>query len=157
MFKNLLFFLIIVGTLLLKAQTQKFYYFVYQQKYGFTDSNGKEIVPPIYDWQSFTVDKKSNYIALNGEDHQGIIINKFSGEIEKLSYFQDSYLFTVDEKDFLYAQIGNSGMLLNTLDLSDRLKLPKKYVSVKLVGNYLMGIIEIGEFSSNSTGTHDDH
>jgi len=59
--------------------------------------------------------------------------------MEKIDYLIDTYLISIDKKDYMYAHSSGNGFLLNNLDLDSRIKLPKKYIKVRDEGNYLTG------------------
>ena len=59
--------------------------------------------------------------------------------MEKIDYLIDTYLISIDKKDYMYAHSSGNGFLLNNLDLDSRIKLPKKYIKVRDEGDYLTG------------------
>ena len=59
--------------------------------------------------------------------------------MEKIDYLIDTYLISIDKKDYMYARSSGNGFLLNNLDLDSRIKLPKRYIKVRDEGDYLTG------------------
>ena len=59
--------------------------------------------------------------------------------MEKIDYLIDTYLISIDKKDYMYAHSSGNGFLLNNLDLESRIKLPKRYIKVRDEGDYLTG------------------
>ena len=81
---------------------------------------------------------ESPFIVLNG-NKGAVITNKQTGKMEKIDYLIDTYLISIDKKDYMYAHSSGNGFLLNNLDLDSRIKLPKKYIKVRDEGDYLTG------------------
>ena len=102
------------------------------------DKDGNETLPPSYQWVSRLIDNESPFIVLNG-NKGAVITNKQTGKMEKIDYLIDTYLISIDKKDYMYAHSSGNGFLLNNLDLDSRIKLPKKYIKVRDEGDYLTG------------------
>ena len=157
--KTFLFLILSLFALTANAQ-QNYYEFGWNNQYGIVDKDGNETLPPSYQWVSYLIDNESPFIVLNG-NKGAIIVNKQTGKIEKIDYLIDTYLISIDKKDYMYAHSSHSaellvplvidkkdymyahsngnGFLLNNLDLDSRIKLPKKYTKVRDEGDYLTG------------------
>ena len=135
--KSFLFLILSLFALTANAQ-QNYYEFGWNNQYGIVDKDGNETLPPSYQWVSRLIDNESPFIVLNG--NQGAVItNKQTGKMEKIDYLIDTYLISIDKKDYMYAHSSGNGFLLNNLDLDSRIKLPKKYIKVRDEGDYLTG------------------
>ena len=117
---------------------QNYYEFGWNNQYGIVDKDGNETLPPSYQWVSRLIDNESPFIVLNG-NKGAVITNKQTGKMEKIDYLIDTYLISIDKKDYMYAHSSGNGFLLNNLDLDSRIKLPKKYIKVRDEGDYLTG------------------
>ena len=135
--KTFLFLILSLFALTANAQ-QNYYEFGWNNQYGIVDKDGNETLPPSYQWVSRLIDNESPFIVLNG-NKGAVITNKQTGKMEKIDYLIDTYLISIDEKDYMYAHSSGNGFLLNNLDLDSRIKLPKKYIKVRDEGDYLTG------------------
>ena len=135
--KSFLFLILSLFALTANAQ-QNYYEFGWNNQYGIVDKDGNETLPPSYQWVSYLIDNESPFIVLNG-NKGAIIVNKQTGKMEKIDYLIDTYLISIDKKDYMYAHSSGNGFLLNNLDLDSRIKLPKKYIKVRDEGDYLTG------------------
>ena len=135
--KSFLFLILSLFALTANAQ-QNYYEFGWNNQYGIVDKDGNETLPPSYQWVSYLIDNESPFIVLNG-NKGAVITNKQTGKMEKIDYLIDTYLISIDKKDYMYAHSSGNGFLLNNLDLESRIKLPKKYIKVRDEGNYLTG------------------
>ena len=135
--KTFLFLILSLFALTANAQ-QNYYEFGWNNQYGIVDKDGNETLPPSYQWVSRLIDNESPFIVLNG-NKGAVITNKQTGKMEKIDYLIDTYLISIDKKDYMYAHSSGNGFLLNNLDLDSRIKLPKKYIKVRDEGNYLTG------------------
>ena len=135
--KSFLFFILSLFALTSNAQ-QNYYEFGWNNQYGIVDKDGNETLPPSYQWVSYLIDNESPFIVLNG-NKGAVITNKQTGKMEKIDYLIDTYLISIDKKDYMYAHSSGNGFLLNNLDLDSRIKLPKKYIKVRDEGDYLTG------------------
>ena len=135
--KTFLFLILSLFALTANAQ-QNYYEFGWNNQYGIVDKDGNEILPPSYQWVSRLIDNESPFIVLNG-NKGAVITNKQTGKMEKIDYLIDTYLISIDKKDYMYAHSSGNGFLLNNLDLDSRIKLPKKYIKVRDEGDYLTG------------------
>ena len=135
--KTFLFLILSLFALTANAQ-QNYYEFGWNNQYGIVDKDGNETLPPSYQWVSRLIDNESPFIVLNG-NKGAVITNKQTGKIEKIDYLIDTYLISIDKKDYMYAHSSGNGFLLNNLDLDSRIKLPKKYIKVRDEGDYLTG------------------
>ena len=135
--KTFLFLILLLFALTANAQ-QNYYEFGWNNQYGIVDKDGNETLPPSYQWVSRLIDNESPFIVLNG-NKGAVITNKQTGKMEKIDYLIDTYLISIDKKDYMYAHSSGNGFLLNNLDLDSRIKLPKKYIKVRDEGDYLTG------------------
>ena len=135
--KTFLFLILSLFALTANAQ-QNYYEFGWNNQYGIVDKDGNETLPPSYQWVSRLIDNESPFIVLNG-NKGAVITNKQTGKMEKIDYLIDTYLISIDKKDYMYAHSSGNGFLLNNLDLESRIKLPKKYIKVRDEGDYLTG------------------
>ena len=135
--KTFLFLILSLFALTANAQ-QNYYEFGGNNQYGIVDKDGNETLPPSYQWVSRLIDNESPFIVLNG-NKGAVITNKQTGKMEKIDYLIDTYLISIDKKDYMYAHSSGNGFLLNNLDLDSRIKLPKKYIKVRDEGDYLTG------------------
>ena len=135
--KSFLFLILSLFALTANAQ-QNYYEFGWNNQYGIVDKDGNETLPPSYQWVSRLIDNESPFIVLNG-NKGAVITNKQTGKMEKIDYLIDTYLISIDKKDYMYAHSSGNGFLLNNLDLDSRIKLPKKYIKVRDEGDYLTG------------------
>ena len=135
--KTFLFLILSLFALTANAQ-QNYYEFGWNNQYGIVDKDGNETLPPSYQWVSYMIDNESPFIVLNG-NKGAVITNKQTGKMEKIDYLIDTYLISIDKKDYMYAHSSGNGFLLNNLDLDSRIKLPKKYSKVRDEGDYLTG------------------
>ena len=135
--KTFLFLILSLFALTANAQ-QNYYEFGWNNQYGIVDKDGNETLPPSYQWVSRLIDNESPFIVLNG-NKGAVITNKQTGKMEKIDYLIDTYLISIDKKDYMYAHSSGNGFLLNNLDLDSRIKLPKKYIKVRDEGDYLTG------------------
>ena len=135
--KSFLFLILSLFALTANAQ-QNYYEFGWNNQYGIVDKDGNETLPPSYQWVSRLIDNESPFIVLNG-NKGAVITNKQTGKMEKIDYLIDTYLISIDKKDYMYAHSNGNGFLLNNLDLDSRIKLPKKYIKVRDEGDYLTG------------------
>ena len=135
--KTFLFLILSLFALTANAQ-QNYYEFGWNNQYGIVDKDGNETLPPSYQWVSRLIDNESPFIVLNG-NKGAVITNKQTGKMEKIDYLIDTYLISIDKKDYMYAHSSGNGFLLNNLDLDSRIKLPKKYTKVRDEGDYLTG------------------
>ena len=135
--KTFLFLILSLFALTANAQ-QNYYEFGWNNQYGIVDKDGNETLPPSYQWVSYLIDNESPFIVLNG-NKGAVITNKQTGKMEKIDYLIDTYLISIDKKDYMYAHSSGNGFLLNNLDLESRIKLPKKYSKVRDEGDYLTG------------------
>ena len=135
--KSFLFLILSLFALTANAQ-QNYYEFGWNNQYGIVDKDGNETLPPSYQWVSRLIDNESPFIVLNG-NKGAVITNKQTGKMEKIDYLIDTYLISIDKKDYMYAHSSGNGFLLNNLDLDNRIKLPKKYIKVRDEGDYLTG------------------
>ena len=135
--KTFLFLILSLFALTANAQ-QNYYEFGWNNQYGIVDKDGNETLPPSYQWVSRLIDNESPFIVLNG-NKGAVITNKQTGKMEKIDYLIDTYLISIDKKDYMYAHSSGNGFLLNNLDLDSRIKLPKKYSKVRDEGDYLTG------------------
>ena len=135
--KTFLFLILSLFALTANAQ-QNYYEFGWNNQYGIVDKDGNETLPPSYQWVSYLIDNESPFIVLNG-NKGAVITNKQTGKMEKIDYLIDTYLISIDKKDYMYAHSSGNGFLLNNLDLDSRIKLPKKYIKVRDEGDYLTG------------------
>ena len=135
--KTFLFLILSLFALTANAQ-QNYYEFGWNNQYGIVDKDGNETLPPSYQWVSYVIDNESPFIVLNG-NKGAVITNKQTGKMEKIDYLIDTYLISIDKKDYMYAHSSGNGFLLNNLDLDSRIKLPKKYSKVRDEGDYLTG------------------
>ena len=135
--KTFLFLILSLFALAANAQ-QNYYEFGWNNQYGIVDKDGNETLPPSYQWVSYLIDNESPFIVLNG-NKGAVITNKQTGKMEKIDYLIDTYLISIDKKDYMYAHSSGNGFLLNNLDLDSRIKLPKKYIKVRDEGDYLTG------------------
>ena len=135
--KSFLFFILSLFALTSNAQ-QNYYEFGWNNQYGIVDKDGNETLSPSYQWVSRLIDNESPFIVLNG-NKGAVITNKQTGKMEKIDYLIDTYLISIDKKDYMYAHSSGNGFLLNNLDLDSRIKLPKKYIKVRDEGDYLTG------------------
>ena len=135
--KSFLFLILSLFALTANAQ-QNYYEFGWNNQYGIVDKDGNETLPPSYQWVSYLIDNESPFIVLNG-NKGAVITNKQTGKMEKIDYLIDTYLISIDKKDYMYAHSSGNGFLLNNLDLDSRIKLPKKYIKVRDEGDYLTG------------------
>ena len=135
--KTFLFLILSLFALTTNAQ-QNYYEFGWNNQYGIVDKDGNETLPPSYQWVSRLIDNESPFIVLNG-NKGAVITNKQTGKMEKIDYLIDTYLISIDKKDYMYAHSSGNGFLLNNLDLDSRIKLPKKYIKVRDEGDYLTG------------------
>ena len=135
--KSFLFLILSLFALTANAQ-QNYYEFGWNNQYGIVDKDGNKTLPPSYQWVSRLIDNESPFIVLNG-NKGAVITNKQTGKMEKIDYLIDTYLISIDKKDYMYAHSSGNGFLLNNLDLDSRIKLPKKYIKVRDEGDYLTG------------------
>lgn len=135
--KTFLFLILSLFALTANAQ-QNYYEFGWNNQYGIVDKDGNETLPPSYQWVSYLIDNESPFIVLNG-NKGAVITNKQTGKMEKIDYLIDTYLISIDKKDYMYAHSSGNGFLLNNLDLDSRIKLPKRYIKVRDEGDYLTG------------------
>lgn len=135
--KSFLFLILSLFALTSNAQ-QNYYEFGWNNQYGIVDKDGNETLPPSYQWVSRLIDNESPFIVLNG-NKGAVITNKQTGKMEKIDYLIDTYLISIDKKDYMYAHSSGNGFLLNNLDLESRIKLPKRYIKVRDEGDYLTG------------------
>ena len=135
--KSFLFLILSLFALTANAQ-QNYYEFGWNNQYGIVDKDGNETLPPSYQWVSRLIDNESPFIVLNG-NKGAVITNKQTGKMEKIDYLIDTYIISIDKKDYMYAHSSGNGFLLNNLDLDSRIKLPKKYIKVRDEGDYLTG------------------
>ena len=135
--KTFLFLILSLFALTANAQ-QNYYEFGWNNQYGIVDKDGNETLPPSYQWVSYLIDNESPFIVLNG-NKGAVITNKQTGKMEKIDYLIDTYLISIDKKDYMYAHSSGNGFLLNNLDLESRIKLPKRYIKVRDEGDYLTG------------------
>ena len=135
--KTFLFLILSLFALTANAQ-QNYYEFGWNNQYGIVDKDGNETLPPSYQWVSRLIDNESPFIVLNG-NKGAVITNKQTGKMEKIDYLIDTYLISIDKKDYMYAHSSGNGFLLNNLDLDSRIKLPKRYIKVRDEGDYLTG------------------
>ena len=135
--KTFLFLILSLFALTANAQ-QNYYEFGWNNQYGIVDKDGNETLSPSYQWVSRLIDNESPFIVLNG-NKGAVITNKQTGKMEKIDYLIDTYLISIDKKDYMYAHSSGNGFLLNNLDLDSRIKLPKKYSKVRDEGDYLTG------------------
>lgn len=135
--KTFLFLILSLFALTANAQ-QNYYEFGWNNQYGIVDKDGNETLSPSYQWVSRLIDNESPFIVLNG-NKGAVITNKQTGKMEKIDYLIDTYLISIDKKDYMYAHSSGNGFLLNNLDLDSRIKLPKKYTKVRDEGDYLTG------------------
>ena len=135
--KSFLFLILSLFALTANAQ-QNYYEFGWNNQYGIVDKDGNETLPPSYQWVSYVIDNESPFIVLNG-NKGAVITNKQTGKMEKIDYLIDTYLISIDKKDYMYAHSSGNGFLLNNLDLDSRIKLPKRYIKVRDEGDYLTG------------------
>ena len=135
--KTFLFLILSLFALTANAQ-QNYYEFGWNNQYGIVDKDGNETLSPSYQWVSRLIDNESPFIVLNG-NKGAVITNKQTGKMEKIDYLIDTYLISIDKKDYMYAHSSGNGFLLNNLDLESRIKLPKKYSKVRDEGDYLTG------------------
>ena len=135
--KTFLFLILSLFALTANAQ-QNYYEFGWNNQYGIVDKDGNETLPPSYQWVSRLIDNESPFIVLNG-NKGAVITNKQTGKMEKIDYLIDTYLISIDKKDYMYAHSSGNGFLLNNLDLDSRIKLQKKYIKVRDEGDYLTG------------------
>ena len=135
--KTFLFLILSLFALTANAQ-QNYYEFGWNNQYGIVDKDGNETLPPSYQWVSRLIDNESPFIVLNG-NKGAVITNKQTGKMGKIDYLIDTYLISIDKKDYMYAHSSGNGFLLNNLDLDSRIKLPKKYIKVRDEGDYLTG------------------
>lgn len=135
--KTFLFLILSLFALTTNAQ-QNYYEFGWNNQYGIVDKDGNETLSPSYQWVSRLIDNESPFIVLNG-NKGAVITNKQTGKMEKIDYLIDTYLISIDKKDYMYAHSSGNGFLLNNLDLDSRIKLPKKYIKVRDEGDYLTG------------------
>ena len=135
--KTFLFLILSLFALTANAQ-QNYYEFGWNNQYGIVDKDGNETLPPSYQWVSRLIDNESPFIVLNG-NKGAVITNKQTGKMEKIDYLIDTYLISIDKKDYMYAHSSGNGFLLNNLDLESRIKLPKRYIKVRDEGDYLTG------------------
>ena len=135
--KSFLFLILSLFALTANAQ-QNYYEFGWNNQYGIVDKDGNETLSPSYQWVSRLIDNESPFIVLNG-NKGAVITNKQTGKMEKIDYLIDTYLISIDKKDYMYAHSSGNGFLLNNLDLDSRIKLPKKYTKVRDEGDYLTG------------------
>ena len=135
--KSFLFLILSLFALTANAQ-QNYYEFGWNNQYGIVDKDGNETLSPSYQWVSRLIDNESPFIVLNG-NKGAVITNKQTGKMEKIDYLIDTYLISIDKKDYMYAHSSGNGFLLNNLDLESRIKLPKKYIKVRDEGDYLTG------------------
>ena len=135
--KSFLFLILSLFALTANAQ-QNYYEFGWNNQYGIVDKDGNETLSPSYQWVSRLIDNESPFIVLNG-NKGAVITNKQTGKMEKIDYLIDTYLISIDKKDYMYAHSSGNGFLLNNLDLDSRIKLPKKYIKVRDEGDYLTG------------------
>ena len=133
------FLFLILSLFALTANAQQNYYeFGWNNQYGIVDKDGNETLSPSYQWVSRLIDNESPFIVLNG-NKGAVITNKQTGKMEKIDYLIDTYLISIDKKDYMYAHSSGNGFLLNNLDLDSRIKLPKRYIKVRDEGDYLTG------------------
>lgn len=135
--KSFLFLILSLFALTANAQLN-YYEFGWNNQYGIVDKDGNETLSPSYQWVSRLIDNESPFIVLNG-NKGAVITNKQTGKMEKIDYLIDTYLISIDKKDYMYAHSSGNGFLLNNLDLDSRIKLPKKYIKVRDEGDYLTG------------------
>lgn len=135
--KTFLFLILSLFALTANAQ-QNYYEFGWNNQYGIVDKDGNETLSPSYQWVSRLIDNESPFIVLNG-NKGAVITNKQTGKMEKIDYLIDTYLISIDKKDYMYAHSSGNGFLLNNLDLESRIKLPKRYIKVRDEGDYLTG------------------
>ena len=135
--KTFLFLILSLFALTANAQ-QNYYEFGWNNQYGIVDKDGNETLSPSYQWVSRLIDNESPFIVLNG-NKGAVITNKQTGKMEKIDYLIDTYLISIEKKDYMYAHSSGNGFLLNNLDLDSRIKLPKKYSKVRDEGDYLTG------------------
>ena len=135
--KTFLFLILSLFALTANAK-QNYYEFGWNNQYGIVDKDGNETLPPSYQWVSRLIDNESPFIVLNG-NKGAVITNKQTGKMEKIDELIDTYLISIDKKDYMYAHSSGNGFLLNNLDLDSRIKLPKKYIKVRDEGDYLTG------------------
>ena len=135
--KTFLFLILSLFALTANAQ-QNYYEFGWNNQYGIVDKDGNETLSPSYQWASRLIDNESPFIVLNG-NKGAVITNKQTGKMEKIDYLIDTYLISIDKKDYMYAHSSGNGFLLNNLDLESRIKLPKRYIKVRDEGDYLTG------------------
>ena len=135
--KTFLFLILSLFALTANAQ-QNYYEFGWNNQYGIVDKDGNETLSPSYQWVSRLIDNESPFIVLNG-NKGAVITNKQTGKMEKIDYLIDTYLISIDKKDYMYAHSSGNGFLLNNLDLDSRIKLPKRYIKVRDEGDYLTG------------------
>lgn len=140
--KNIFILIVLLLITSSRAQEKKYYEFGYKDKYGIVDQTGEEIFAPIYNWSVYTLDEKSNYIALNSHEIGGLVVNTESGTIQKFDYMRDTHIINLDDEKFFYAYDKNGSYLLNTLDSEKKIVLPKKYFDIKQEGNYLFCYID---------------
>ena len=135
--KTFLFLILSLFALTANAQ-QNYYEFGWNNQYGIVDKDGNETLSPSYQWVSRLIDNESPFIVLNG-NKGAVITNKQTGKMEKIDYLIDTYLISIDKKDYMYARSSGNSFLLNNLDLDSRIKLPKRYIKVRDEGDYLTG------------------
>ncbi len=128
----------ILLTLQLTAQ-QRFYAFAYQGLYGIADHNGAEIIPPTYEWKSYSLPTDGAYLALKSTDDTALLVNTSTGQLEKLTYLSNRILTDSFGEEYLYAIIGNQPFLMNIQDPQQRKPVLKKYVEMWQAGNLHIG------------------
>lgn len=152
MIKNKLLIPLLLSILFSQAQERKYYEFGWKKKYGIVDDKGYEIVAPIYLWTVYTLDKQSQYTALNSYENGGLIINNNTGKIEKFDFMDDTTVLNLGDEDYIYAYNENENSLINTIDVEKRINLAKNYQQIKQEGDYLFCYLddEKGDILSKS-------
>lgn len=139
--KTILLICTLLISLSVMSQDKKYYEFGWKEHYGIVDVDGNEVVSPVYEWIMINFSGQSDYTVLNSDERGAYVINTTTGESELFGALIN-YVIDIKEKEYTYGYNDERAFLINNLDFKDRIELPKKYESVKQVGDYLIGIVE---------------
>ena len=139
--KKILFLVVVCSSILLHAQKLNYREFLHDYKYGVVDLEGKEILPPTYDWKMYTLHHSSPFMVLMSKDLGPLIFNNETGKSEKLKSIAGASRITIGQQEYIYAYNEKEAFLMNNKNLDVRLNLPKTYARVWEMGGYLVGVL----------------
>lgn len=127
--------MIIVGSTI-QAQ-QRFHTFMYNEKYGLTDTLGKEIIKPIHR-STERFGAKNEIVFYNyDEEIKDVIFNESTGAMASYGYIHPD---EVDVQEKSYSYIKDKGKHYLRSQVEDKtLQLKRTYYDLVNVGNYIIG------------------